>query len=142
MGKEVILKVKGFTFGDKRYAGYYNHERIADGREFVLKSEKDFSPLWMKPIGWKPQEPISENQKIAKKEIIRSGAGKPVGAVETNKNKAAGGEKMSMSQLSGTNVGAKPQEVKPGEVIEEVKTDPVQEIDIDDETPNPAEEAI
>jgi len=128
MGKEVELKVKGFAHGDKKYAGYYNHERIAVDREFILKKEEDFSPLWMQPIGWKPKSKMTENQKIAEKEIIRSGLGKPVGAVETNKNKAVSGEKMSMSQMSGISKVIKPEVVK--------------EIDIDDETPNDAEEVI
>ncbi len=38
--------------------GYYGLKIRAEGVQFVLKSEADFSPKWMAPVGWKPKAPV------------------------------------------------------------------------------------
>lgn len=67
------LKVQAIADGDIKYAGYYDLRRRTPNEIFEIENENEFSPLWMKAIGWKPK-PMTKVQENAKKEVIKPAA--------------------------------------------------------------------
>jgi len=123
----VELKVKAISGGDVRWAGYYDHARRKPGDIFILKNEEHFSHLWMQAIGWKPKEKSVADKKVAK-EIIRT-AGGAMGSRQSAMDKAKGGKVVSLSQMAGVSAA----EPVPATVVD---------VNVNDTSHNPAEEAI
>ena len=118
MGK---LKVKAISGGDIKWAGYYDLQRRKPGEEFILNSEKEFSPLWMEAIGWSPA-PMSSQQKAAQKEIIRQDRS----ALDIRKELEARGKMNKVSKVT----------------VEKPVPAAVVEVNTEDKSPNPQEEVI
>ena len=121
------LKVKAISGGDVRWAGYYQHQRRVPGAVFVLSKEEHFSHLWMEAVGWTPKAK-DDKTKLAEKEIIRTTA-KPMGSRQSGIDKVMGGKVAALSQVA-------------GKVSMDDPTPDVKEVNVEDKSPNAAEEAI
>lgn len=116
-----VLKVRAVAGGDVKWAGFYGLQRRKPDEVFVLRCEEDFSHRWMEAIGWTPK-PISDAKKATFKEIIRQ---KPA-AIDVRKDLEMKKKLMKA----------------PAVTVAEPVPETVVEVNIDDKSYNPQDEAI